>query len=342
MEGIAQNLKFFTAPVAFGVWVLGFWLLKRILVRHLKRWAEKTSARWDDILVNSLSFPLNFLILASGVLIFTRVLPLSFQADRMAATALKACLVFTVLFFLDRLLLALMDHYTDRHVFSHAAQGTMKGIVRCFLVGIGVLILFQLFGISITPILASLGIGSLAVALALQDTLSNFFAGIYIAVDKPLQVGDYVRLESGQEGYVIDIGWRSTRIRSLPNNVVILPNAKLVGSVLTNFHKPDPSVEVAVDASVDYASDLARVERVAREVAVEVLKKIPGAVADFDPSFRYHAFAESGVSFVVVLRAKEFSHGHTLKHEFMKSLHERFKKEGLMMSYPSRTVYLHQ
>jgi len=193
-------------------------------------------------------------------------------------------------------------------------------------------------GISITPLVASLGVGSLAVALAFQDTLSNFFAGVYMMIDKPVRVGDFIRLEGGQEGFVSEIGWRSTRLRLLPDNTIIIPNNKLVGSVITNFHLPAPEMSVVVEVGVDYGSDLARVERVTCEVARGVLERVEGAVADYEPKVRFHTFAESSINFSVSLRAKSYTDQYLICHEFIKALSERYRQEGIVIPYPLRTI----
>jgi small-conductance mechanosensitive channel len=329
---------FLLAPTVFVVWVLSLWLAKRILVRRLRKWASRTSVVWDDMLVDSLSFPLNFLILASGVAVFTQLLELPDKADRIAAIALRACVVFAIVFFADSLLRALLARRESRTALGGLSHGLVKGLVRGFIIGMGALILLDQLGISITPILASLGIGSLAVALALQDTLSNFFAGIYVTIDKPVSVGDFVKLESGQEGYVEEVGWRSTRVRMLANNVVIIPNSKLMSSVITNYYQPSKQLAVVVDLGVHYSSDLEHVERVTVEVAREVLKSTPGAVADFEPFVRFHTFGESSVNFSVIMQAKEFTDNYLIKHHFVKALLARYRREGIVIPSTIRSL----
>lgn len=327
-------------PVVFILWVTLLWLIKRLLIYRLRKWTEKTAFRWGSILIESLSFPINFLIFASGITLLTNLFPLPDKVEALTTIALQGSIIFAIISFLDRLIKGLMTEYAQKGVLGHVSQGIAQGLIRGFVIGIGVLIFLDLIGISITPILASLGIGSLAVALALQDTLSNFFAGLYVAVDRPVQIGDLVKLESGQEGYVIDIGWRSTRIRALPNHVVIIPNSKLMGSVITNYDLPDKEVAVTVEVGVHYDSDLARVEKVTLEVAKEVMKGSAGGVASFNPLVLYHTFDDSSINFTVVLRSKDFDRAKDVKHEFIKRLHERYRKEGIVIPFPTRTLEL--
>src|SRR5258706_1691730 len=219
-------------------------------------------------------------------------------------------------------------------------RGPLEVLTKIVMVAVGGMLILDNLGISLTPILTTLGIGSLAVAIGLQDTLGNFFAGLYLKADRPIEIGHYVRLQSGEEGYVERIGWRSTRIRMLPNNMVVVPNNKLVQDNITNYHLPDREMAVPVPLGVAYGSDLEKVERATVEVAREVLRTVPGGVRDFEPVLRYHAFGQSTIDFTVVLRAREFTDGILLKHEFIKRIHVRYAEEGIVLPFPSRTVYI--
>ena len=201
-------------------------------------------------------------------------------------------------------------------------------------------LILDALGIQVTALVAAFGIGGLAVAFALQGTLSEFFAGIYIMSDRPVRVGDYVELESGRKGYVIDVGWRSTRIRELPNNIIVVPNSKLAGSIITNFYLPEPEMACLVQVGVAYNSDLEKVERVTIDVGKKVLKKVTGGVPKFDPFIRYHTFSDFSINFTVILRVKEFVDKYLITHEFVKELHKRYKKEGIEIPFPIRTVYM--
>jgi small-conductance mechanosensitive channel len=203
---------------------------------------------------------------------------------------------------------------------------------------IGLLIVLNALGISITPILATLGVGGLAVALALQDTLANLFAGFHIIVSKQVRIGDYVKLESGQEGYVTDINWRTTKIQMLANNVVLVPNDKLAKVIVTNYYLPEKNMSVLVQVGVHYGSDLGKVEEITCDVARRVLREITGGVPDFEPFIRYHTFGDSSINFSVILRVGEFVNQYLVKHEFIKRLHERYAREGIVIPYPIRAI----
>ncbi|MFA5199637.1 MAG: mechanosensitive ion channel family protein, partial [Candidatus Omnitrophota bacterium] len=196
--------------------------------------------------------------------------------------------------------------------------------------------------VSITPILATLGVGGLAVALALQDTLTNLFAGFHITVANQIRVGDYIKLETGEEGYVVDINWRSTKIKMLPNNIVLIPNDKLNKAIVTNYYLPDKEMAVLVDLGVHYKSDLEKVEKITCEVAKSIMAEVNGGVTYFEPFIRYHTFGDSSIKFTVILRAKEFVDQYLIKHEFIKRLHKRYNKEGINIPYPIRAINYEQ
>ena len=207
---------------------------------------------------------------------------------------------------------------------------------------VGVLILLQNFGVSITPILTALGVGGLAVALALQDTLSNLFSGLHLLLSRQIKVGDYVKLNTGEEGNVVDISWRNTTIQELGNNMIIVPNQKIASAIITNYYIPNREISVSVLSRVSYASDLERVEKITIEVAKEVMASMQGSVENFQPVVRFHTFGDASIQFNVVLRAKEFADQYILKHQFIKSLHMRYRQEGIEVPLPISIVYSEQ
>jgi small-conductance mechanosensitive channel len=213
-----------------------------------------------------------------------------------------------------------------------------RNIAWALIAVLGLLVILNGLGLSIAPMLTALGVGGLAVALALQEPLANFFAGLFLTLAGQIRIGDYVKLDSGQEGYVIDFSWRSTRLRMLANNLVIVPNAKLAQAIVVNHQLPSQDLAVLVEVGVDYASDLGHVERVVTEVGRAVMADVPGGVADFEPFIRYHTFADSSINFTVILRGKEFVDQYVIKHEFVKRLHARFNQEGIVIPFPIRTL----
>jgi len=213
---------------------------------------------------------------------------------------------------------------------------TVKNIIDVAIYIVAFLLILAEFGIEITPLIASLGIGGLAVALALQNTLSNYFAGIYIATDRSIKLGNYIELENGLKGYVESIGWRSTKIRTLPNNIVIVPNAKLAEMIVINYYDPEREMSVIIHCGVSYESDLEKVERVTIETAKKVLQNTKGGIGKFEPFIRYNKFGDSNIEF------SEFTDKYLVTHEFVKELMKRYRKEDIEISYPVRKVYMRE
>jgi small-conductance mechanosensitive channel len=203
-----------------------------------------------------------------------------------------------------------------------------------------VLITLDSLSISITPLLTTLGISRAAVALAFKDTLANFFAGLYILADRPIRGGDYIKLEGGPEGYVESVGWRSTRVRTLANNIVVIPNSRLAESIITNYFLPDRRFALTLNISVSRDSDSRKVERILLEEAREGASKIEGMLEDPPPSVSFiPGFRESSLDFSVNAQVREFVYQYGVQHELRHRILERFRKEGIEMPFPQRTVH---
>lgn len=328
------------APVVYFLWVSVLLLVKKYIYGRIEKLAAKTASKLDDILLGAMNFPLVLLIFVSGAFIIQKLLPINQdpQAAKCFLIAFKVTVAAAAILFLDNLISNLIKVYSEKIDILKTSGGIVKGFVRILIIFIGLLILLDSFGVSITPILASLGIGSLAVALALQPTLENFFSGIHLVADKSIKIGQFIKLESGEEGYVENIGWRSTWIRMLSNNSIVLPNKILVNSKVINYNHPEKETAVCVEVGVHYMSDLNKVEAVTCEVAKKVMETVPGGVPDFKPFIRYHDFSDFSIDFTVILRAKMFPDNYLIKHDFIKQLHERYKKEGIVIPCPVRAV----
>ena len=210
--------------------------------------------------------------------------------------------------------------------------------IAVVVVGIGAMLSLDILGINVTPLIAGLGIGGLAVAVALQPTLSNLFAGTYVVSEGVVSVGDYVEMENGVSGYVVDVSWRSTRLRTWTNNLVVIPNSRFAKSIITNYNQPDEPVNVFLPCGVAYESDLERVEAVSHEVMDEVLRDHPGAVLDYGAYFGYDAFGESNVEFWLFVQARDRLASFEVRSELVKQLHARLAAEGTTINYPVRTL----
>ena len=222
--------------------------------------------------------------------------------------------------------------------FDNRMLPLISRILSVTIYGIALLILLEAMGWAISPILGGLGITGLAVALALQPTLSNFFAGTYILSEGTISVGDYIELQGGPAGYVVEVGWRSTKIRTWLNNLVLIPNSVMGDSVITNYSAPDPAMNVLLGSGVSYDSDLDRVERVSLEVARTVVSDNPAAVKGVEPFFGFERFADSNIEFWIFVQAKDRFGSFSVMNQLVKRLHQRFAEEGIEINYPVRRI----
>ncbi|MCX4903407.1 mechanosensitive ion channel family protein [Streptomyces sp. NBC_00878] len=331
--------------IVAGVW-LAVGLAAGVLLRLLLRWLGKhaTRTRWsgDDVLVDALRALIPVAALTGGIAAAAAALPLTGKVNHTVNQVLTVLLILAATITAARVITGLVQAVTHSRSGVAGSASIFVNITRVVVLAMGCLIVLQTLGISIAPLLTALGVGGLAVALALQDTLANLFAGIHILASKTIQPGDYIRLTSGEEGYVVDINWRNTVVQNLSNNLVIIPNAQLSSTNMTNFSRPEQEMTLTVQVGVGYDSDLDHVERVTSEVVAEVMTEIEGAVPEHEPAIRFHTFGDSRISFTVILGVGEFSDQYRIKHEFVKRLHKRYHVEGIRIPAPARTVALQQ
>jgi small-conductance mechanosensitive channel len=329
------------APIVALLWLAIFLPLKRtVLARTRGYLARRVHWSWADSLIDALSPTLTLVILAGAIALLTWILPLSSRASHGFYVILVASLVIALMVFADRISRGLLARIAIHSPALQGELGLIQGITRGIVIGLALLVFLDSIGISITPLIASLGIGTAAIALALQETLANVFAGIYMMAEKPIQAGHFIELDSNEQGWVEKVGWRSTQIRMLSETVVVVPNSKLAGSVITNFSLPRDELAITLDVGVDYDSDLERIEAVTLEVARDVLDGVAGARPEFKPRVRFNTFADSSINFKVWLGAKDYVAGLAVKHEFIKRLHARYKQEGISIPFPVRTIDL--
>jgi small-conductance mechanosensitive channel len=318
-------------------------IVRHLLFRLLHRWAQRTATTMDDLLVAALRHPSISWCVAIGLYfaIGTSSLPAAYVTY--SFKAIHVLLILSVTFVAANLSSQLVTASVQRAGIAIPVSGLSQVIIKGVVLTIGFVILLGTLGISIAPLITALGVGGLAVALALQDTLSNLFAGLHILVERSVRVGDFVKLESGQEGRVVDISWRTTRVQMQPNTVVVIPNNKLAQSVLTNYSLPEPRMTLTLPVSVGYQSDPDRVERLLVEEAGRGVGTIPGMLADPPPVARLiPGFGESSLDFTLACQVRSFEDQPLVQHELRKRILARFKQEGIEIPFPVRTVNLRQ
>jgi len=313
------------------------------LLKKLRSSVTNTKWKGDDVLVYSLRGLVFVLFGLIGAYISFHALSFEAHVTKIGNNVFFGGFVLLVTIFFSRLVVAIIGARAVKTQGLAKSGSIMANIARIGVYMIGIMIILQGLGVSITPMLTALGVGGLAVALALQDTLSNLFSGIQVIASRQIRPGHYIRLgDSGEEGYVSDISWRNTIIRTLANNMVVVPNSKIAAAILTNYYLPDKEIAVSVDVRVGYESDLEYVERITIETAKAIQQTVNGAVRNHQPSIRYNRLSESGVNFSVSLRGSEFTDQYLIIHEFIKALHQSYSRNGILIPYPTRTIQLQQ
>lgn len=315
-------------------------VLERVLLARLKGWSERSGRGYDGVLVAGVRGVALFACVIAGVYGATRHLGMGAWHGPVS-TGLVVLLMFSLTVAVARVGSGMLAHHARRSGGgSAAASSIIATVVSLVAYVLGLLVILDWLGVQITPLLTALGVGGLAVALALQDTLGNLFAGLQLVSSRKINLGDMVRLDNGDEGVVTDLTWRYTTICTPAGNLVIVPNAKLSAAIVTNYSMPAPDLPVSVPVGVAYGSDLERVERIATEVAREVQAGVDGALRGFQPLVRFTGFGDSSVNFNLVLRAASFQDQPLLRHELIKRLHARFHAEGIEIPFPMRTVQI--
>jgi small-conductance mechanosensitive channel len=316
-------------------------LVRRLVLRGLQDWTARTGSRPLTILADSLRGPMLIWAVIGGVHLAIQASTLPKEATEAGAKYLLVLWMISLTMMGMRLAGNLVRHYGQQVPGALPVTTLTETLAQLAVVVLGILLILRALGFEVTPILTALGVGGLAVALALQDTLSNLFSGFYIAVARQIRLGDYIRLNTGEEGYVADIGWRSTTVRSLGNNMILVPNAKLAQAIVTNFHLPEKRMGASVQVSVGYNADPDHVERVLLEVVRRALAEVPGMVAEPAPSVSFDpGFGESSLGFTLGFQIAEFANQFSVKAELRKRILSRFREEGIVIPYPVRMVYV--
>ncbi|MCD6590957.1 MAG: mechanosensitive ion channel family protein [Candidatus Aenigmarchaeota archaeon] len=307
----------------------------------------KTKTTLDDKIIHAIIKPIHILFLLTGAFFAVLYVKPDFKIEGMSLSIFfNVAYILIGAYIVVRIAHAILDWYGEEIAIKTKTKvdttslPLLKKIAGGIIYILALLIIFDKLGIEITPLIASLGIAGLAVALALQDTLANFFAGVYMGIERQIKIGDYVEIGPDLKGYVDDISWRTTRIRTLGNNYVVIPNSKLAQSIFTNYSKPAQQMSVVIPVGVSYNSDLEKVEKVTIEVAKKVMKETEGTVKDFEPFIRFKEFGESSINFSVILRVEEYVNQYLLKHNFIKELHKRYRKEGIEIPFPQMDVWI--
>ncbi len=335
---LVENV-YMQAVVLFSLYFIVAFGLHMLFSRALLPIAKKTKTEVDDSFIKSIDKPLFTLLIIAGLNAGLKLTPFYDDYGAVFGKIFFVIYVIVVTHIISRVFAIFISQWLKVQKKYEKTPELISKIITVIVYFIAIIVVLDHFNVQITALVATLGLGGLAIGLALKETLSNFFAGIHLISDQPVRVGDYIHVGEEIKGYVQDVGWRSTRIKTLPNNTVILPNAKLAESVIVNNAQPEQEMSLRIPCGVGYGSNLKTVERVTVEVAKKIQKSVPGAVKDFQPFIRYHTFGDSNINFTVIMRVEMYVKKYIVKHEFIKALKERYDKEKIEISWPARKIY---
>jgi small-conductance mechanosensitive channel len=311
-----------------GAYVFGR-LLNQFIARHLAHLASGSHGPWDDIIVNEIVGYVPLWSVLLGLRVSLAYWPIPERWLHLAATAISVVGFGSVTFALAGVATRLVGTYGPRAVPGVPISGLTRNTIRLIVVIGGLLVVLNELGIEIRPMLAALGVGGLAVALALQEPLSNLFAGLTVSLAGQVRIGDHVRLDSGVEGKIVDFNWRSTWLEIAGGSVAVVPNSKLSQAIVTNFSLPNPELAIPIDFAIRFEEDPGRAERTALAVAEAVMRDTPGTAKEFEPTVRFHTFTDLGLKGTVTLRAATWADQGLIKHRFVMAMHDRFRTDGI-------------
>jgi small-conductance mechanosensitive channel len=327
------------APIVFLLTgLLGGIIGEKYIFQKLKTFVANQQIPGSEIIFQSLHRMTFIWFVVAGFFWAIISSPLKPDIVNVLQKLLTIIVLYSVTLVLARLTAGFVNLFIRRT--EGVSTSLVSNLAKIAVLILGTLILLQTVGIEITPIITTLGIGGLAVGLALQDTLANLFSGFYLIISKQVRTGDYVKLDDGNQGYVTDITWRNTTIKEMSNNVIIVPNSKLASAIFTNYHLPAKEITLTMNVGVSYDSDLELVERVTVEVAKEVMQEIAPKLIENEPYLRFHTFNDFSIDFTLYMRVSEFFDQRIGKHLFVKKLHKRYQKEGIQIPFPVRDIYM--
>lgn len=321
------------ALILCAAWVVS--MITLMILNKSRVLVGRTQTTIDDAVLKSIGRPVHVGFQMIGIVVAARYLfpDLAYQGYSYV-DLIPILIIAWLAYVLSRLIREVMNAQDGDMSF-----GFLNTLVSIIVWGLALTFILDQLGVDISALLAGLGIAGVAVALALQNTLSGLFSAVGLALDKPVRQGDFVQLENGVKGFVKDISMRATRIETFEGNLVIVPNSKLSEMTITNSFLPEDRTRFDVLVGVAYDTDLDKAERVAIEVAKKVLD-MHGAGANKEPFVRFVSFGDSAIEMKVFLTVNQFLDQYVVKHDFVKALHVRFAKEKIEIPFPQRVVHM--
>ncbi|MDD4137907.1 MAG: mechanosensitive ion channel family protein [Methanoregula sp.] len=344
LSGFDVNYVFAALTILLGI-IVAF--VTRTLVRWLESKAEKTDTKWDDIIIAAFGLPVQITIVVVSVyfaVTWFNILPENAQWLLNPAYVTAFYVVISA-WIISSFLHDIIATYgralagkseTDM---DDRLVDLLELVVKYVIWFAAVMAILKIFNIDITPFLAGAGIAGIAVALAAQDFISNFFGGAIITVDKPFKVGDRIKVEN-YYGDVLSIGTRSTRLKTLDYQIVTIPNNKLTTNVIVNYSEPDEKLRITIPVSVAYGTDPVRVKKILLEIAQDSIKNTEYFLEDPAPSVFFTEFADSSLNFIMYVWARKYNLPDQIRDAINIRIAERFAREGIEIPFPQMDIHM--
>jgi small-conductance mechanosensitive channel len=335
-----SNITFYT--LLFATLIIGSLLLGFAISRVLYYWKKRLPEGLGQLVFSLLeTLPMPLLLIAS-IYLGLESLPLPARFEFLGSRLIIGLVVVVMIYFPARVIVLALRRAGQQDPSLLRITQPATYVVRMLFALVGTLVFLQKMGVSLTAVWGTLGIGSVAVALALQDTLSNFFSGLYLLADRPVSPNDYIKIDPDQEGYVVNIGWRSTILRTLGNNYVVIPNSTLAKSVITNYSAPETRMGFGLPVSVAREADPTQVEKVLLEAAHEAIRDgLEGLLPKPEPAVRFNpGFGEYSLNFTLGLQLRQFTDQYLVQSELRKRIVKKLAEAGINMPFPTRTLVL--
>lgn len=333
--------RVFGGLIILGLFCITAWVVNLIIERVLRGLARKSKFHLDDAILEVFHRPIWLSIVLVGAITAVQWMSPRPPFPFVFVSILKSLLIVIWALAINRVLLRITEDWI-RHWREVGRQGSeiigLGGNVTRLLIFAGaVFLLLSIWKINITPLLASAGIAGVAVALAAKETLSNFFGGVTVLLDQPYRVGDYIILDSGERGEVVEIGLRSTRILTRDDVQISIPNSIITNTKVINESAPEPRFRVRIKVGVAYGSDVDQVE----EILLNVARNNPLVAAQPEPRVRFRDFGDSSLDFELLCWAHRPHDKGILVHELNREIYKAFDQADVVIPFPQRDVHVH-
>jgi MscS family membrane protein len=323
-----------------------FWLLAQLVCWLLNRWGRKLTAltRNDliDRIIQRIVPHVSRLLTILGIYLALLSLPLHEKIALVCSGILFIVLVIIVFNLIyhafDELLKWYMAgmHEGSDSLISHQVLPIAEKLTVLFLMATALIVILKHFNYDIFSLVTALGIGSLAIGMAAKDTLAHMISGFTLMLDRPFQIGDRIKLASGQVGDVIDIGLRSTKIQALDSTIMIIPNSDLCNSALINMVRPTTVTQGRITLGVCYTSDVDRV----KELLVDIARENTDVLEDPAPLALFTSFGESALNMLLLFWVSDPTVAGTVTDQLNSTIIRRFRESGIEIPFPTRTVIM--